>query len=204
MYLLAFFTHLVSDYDDLQDQWARKPRPRMIIKKRRYPSSVQNALLLVDLMDNMFRPTLVEIIDVEKDQAAAQKKNQNTRKLAKAITRTRSPQEAHRVIELAHKMGSPLKQNVYEGVSHQLAEAKHWHLIPSLVVIGINNTGRTTVRLLDWRIRAYVEMNHHTSLDQVFEEFEQQNLKHNRRTFHLLISGHVHNRNLVKAKACLH
>src|ERR1700722_5356861 len=45
---------------------------------------------------------------------------ENTRKLAKAIARTRSPQEAHRVIELAHKMGSPLKQNVYEGVSHQL------------------------------------------------------------------------------------
>jgi len=129
---------------------------------------------------------------------------ENTRKLAKAIARTRSPQEAHRVIELAHKMGSPLKQNVYEGVSHQLAEAKHWHLIPSLVVLGINNTGRTTVRLLNWRIRAYVEMNHHASLDRVFEEFEQQNLKPNRRTFHLLISGHVRNRNLVKAKACLH
>jgi pentatricopeptide repeat protein len=127
----------------------------------------------------------------------------NARKLAESMARTHAPRRAQEVLRLAHELGCPLKQNAYECVTYQLAQARHWHLIPSLVSLGVTNTGRSTVRLLNWLARAYVEMGNHASLDAVLDVFGQQNLKPNRRTFHLLIAGCVRNRDLGMAKKYL-
>lgn len=127
----------------------------------------------------------------------------NLTKVAEALVHTRYPHRANRVLLLAHKLGCPLKQNSYDGVAYQLAEAKHWHLIPHLVNLAKRQTGRTTVRLLNWRIRAIIEATQYGRLDSVLEEFELENLKPNRRTFHLLVSGHLRNHNVQSARACL-
>jgi pentatricopeptide repeat protein len=124
-------------------------------------------------------------------------------KLAEAMVQTQSPQRASRILLLAHGHGCPLKQNAYECVAYRLAEAKHWHLIPPLVAVGKRQTGRTTVRLLNWRTRAIIESTHYGRLETVLDEFERENLKPNRRTFHLLISGHIRNHNLRLARESL-
>ena len=124
-------------------------------------------------------------------------------KLAEAMVQTRSPQRASRILLLAHEHGCPLKQNAFESVAYQLAEAKHWHLIPPLVALGKRQSGRTTVRLLNWRTRAIIESTHYGRLETVLDEFEHENLKPNRRTFHLLISGHIRNHNLRLAREYL-
>ena len=124
-------------------------------------------------------------------------------KLAEALVHTQFPEHAIQVLLLAHKLGCPLKQNAYECVAHQLAEAKQWHLIPVLVRLGKRQTGRTTVRLLNWRTRAVIEAAHFALLERVLDEFELENLKPNRRTFHLLVYGHLRNHNLRLARECL-
>lgn len=126
-----------------------------------------------------------------------------TMKLAQAMVSTSFPQHANRVLRLAHKLGCPLKQNAYDIVAHQLAEAKEWHLIPPLVALGKRCTGRTTVRLLNWRIRATIELAYFDRLERVLGEFQLENLKPNQRTFHMLVSGHLRNHNLRLAKECL-
>jgi pentatricopeptide repeat protein len=124
-------------------------------------------------------------------------------KLAEAMVHTQTPHRAYRVLLLAHKLGCPLKQSAYECVAYQLAEAKHWHLIPPLVALGKQQTGRTTVRLLNWRTRATIELAHYGRLESVLGEFDLENLKPNQRTFHLLVSGHLRNHNLRLARDCL-
>ena len=128
---------------------------------------------------------------------------EKARKLAEVMARTHSPQLSHRVLILAHKHGCQFKQNAYECVAYQLAIAKHWRLVLSMVLLGKQHTGRTTVRLLNWRTRALVEMQLYASLHGILDEFEHAHLKPTRRTFHLLISGHIRNRNLAKAKESL-
>jgi pentatricopeptide repeat protein len=84
-----------------------------------------------------------------------------------------------------------------------MAEAKHWHLIRPLVALGKRQTGRTTVRLLNWRIRAAIELGQYGRLANVLDEFELENLKPDRRTYHLLVTGHVRNHDLRQARECL-
>ncbi|KAI0931922.1 hypothetical protein AcW2_000693 [Taiwanofungus camphoratus] len=125
---------------------------------------------------------------------------EKARKLAMLMANTTRPKRALQVLILAHALGCKLKQNAYEGVAHELATGRQWRLVCFLVKLGLRHTGRTTVRLLNWRTRALVEIQHFTSLDGVLERFKADNLKPNRRTFHLLISGHIRNRDLARAR----
>lgn len=126
-----------------------------------------------------------------------------TTTLAQAMVHTRSPHRAKVVLMLAHNLGCSLKQSTYESVAHQLAEGKHWRFIPSLVALAKRQSGRTTVRLLNWRIRATTELANFAHLENVLDEFEAEGLKANRRTYHLLVSGHLRNHNLRLARANL-
>jgi pentatricopeptide repeat protein len=63
--------------------------------------------------------------------------------------------------------------------------------------------GRTNVRLLNWRTRSFFELMDYQSLEGVLEEFAQEGLKANRRTYYLLISGFLRNRDLKRAQEVL-
>ncbi|KAF5375111.1 hypothetical protein D9758_000173 [Tetrapyrgos nigripes] len=65
------------------------------------------------------------------------------------------------------------------------------------------HTGKTTIRLLNWRVRALVETDQHLHLQSMLEEFIKYHVKPNRRTFHLLISGCIRNRDLESAQNLL-
>jgi len=125
------------------------------------------------------------------------------RELAVLIAGSAAPRRAYRVLLLAHEMGCTFKQNAYECTAHRLAECKAWNAIPAIVGIGQLHTGRTTVRLLNWRARAYVELSLFNKVDRVLVNFDREGLQPTRRTFHILIAGHIRNRNLVKARELL-
>ncbi|KAF7967179.1 hypothetical protein HWV62_35602 [Athelia sp. TMB] len=120
--------------------------------------------------------------------------------IAETLARTRHPHRAKLVLALAHRIGCPLKQSAYESVAFQLAGAKHWRFIPPLVALGKRQSGRTTVRLLNWRTLAAIELANFANLETVLDEFEAEGLKANQRAYHLLISGHLRNHNLRLAR----
>uniref|UniRef100_A0A0W0G2L1 Pentatricopeptide repeat-containing protein n=1 Tax=Moniliophthora roreri TaxID=221103 RepID=A0A0W0G2L1_MONRR len=127
----------------------------------------------------------------------------DARKLAEAISHSPAPHHAIRVLRLGHIVGGEYKQNAYETVAYQLAELNRWDLVLSVVSLGREHTQKTTTRLLNWRVRALVELDRHDVLREVLAEFREHQLQPNRRTFHLLISGCIRNRDLDGAKALL-
>ena len=118
---------------------------------------------------------------------------------AEELAGTTSPYQAIRVLQISLKVGTQFKQNVYERVVFRLAEARQWHLILPVVALGKRKTGRSTVRLLNWRTKALVETQHFTLLDGMLEEFSVSGLRPQRRTFHLIIQGHLLNHDIVRA-----
>ncbi|KAF9069153.1 hypothetical protein BDP27DRAFT_1223214 [Rhodocollybia butyracea] len=125
------------------------------------------------------------------------------RQLAESIASTPDFILAVKVLRLAHVLGCHLKQNAYECTAYHLARNLRWTSVLSVVSLGKRHTGKTTIRLLNWRIRALVETGQHALLRDVLEEFEKFQVKPNRRTFHLLLTGHVRNRDLFGARKLL-
>ncbi|KAE9410996.1 hypothetical protein BT96DRAFT_846796 [Gymnopus androsaceus JB14] len=129
--------------------------------------------------------------------------NTRARQLAEAIALTPDYHLAVKALQSAHILGCHLKQNAYECTAHHLATKHRWTAVLSVVSLGKRHTARTTIRLLNWRIRALVETGQHALLRNIPAEFEAFQVKPNRRTFHLLISGHVRNRDLLGARKLL-
>lgn len=129
--------------------------------------------------------------------------HKKARELAVLIVNTGVPYQACRVLLLAHSFGCTFKQSVYESVAYQMAQTGQWAELPSLVALGRSQTGRTTARLLNWRARSLVELSHFGLLDRILEQFEEEGIQPDRRTFHVLVSGHLRNRDLTRVKECL-
>ncbi|KAJ3800478.1 hypothetical protein GGU11DRAFT_677214 [Lentinula aff. detonsa] len=125
------------------------------------------------------------------------------RQLAEVIALTPDFHLAAKVLQLAHVLGCPLKQNAYECTAYHLATKLRWSAVLEVVSLGIRHTRSTTTRLLNWRIRASMATGQHAFLRSILEEFERFRVKPTRRTFHLLISGHIRNRDLLGARKLL-
>ena len=125
------------------------------------------------------------------------------RDLAVKLAETSAPHHAMRLIDIVGTLGTKLKQNTYEGVAHQYAQKREWFLVLSLVAMGLRWTGRTTTRLLNWKTRALIETSRFGLLDGVLEQFGNAGLKPNARTFQLLITGHIRNKDLTRARSCI-
>ena len=128
---------------------------------------------------------------------------EQVRDLAVKLAGTSAPYRAMRLIDIASTLGTNLKQNTYEGVAHQYAQKQEWFLVLSLVAMGLRWTGRSTTRLLNWKIRALVETSRFGFLDGLLEQFGNGGLKPNARTFQLLITGHIRNKDLAAARSCI-
>jgi len=120
-------------------------------------------------------------------------------RLAQQMISTPRPRRALLILIAAHHHGCQLGRDVYEAVAHRLADAREWRLIPALALLQKRQLGRHTTRLLDWYIRALIELSRFARLDRVFGLFKEEGLSPNRRTYHLLLSGHLRNRDIGKA-----
>ncbi|KAK7694879.1 hypothetical protein QCA50_002067 [Cerrena zonata] len=125
------------------------------------------------------------------------------RALAERLVDAHEPFGACHILQLAHHLECKFKANVYEAVAYRLAETEQWIALPFLVRLRREQTGGLTVRLLNWLARAYVETNQFAKLDSILNRFEKAGLQPTRRTHHLLVSGHIRNRDLPRAKECL-
>ncbi|KAI0694887.1 hypothetical protein BC835DRAFT_993474 [Cytidiella melzeri] len=123
--------------------------------------------------------------------------------LAALMVNTNLPHRAIRTLILGHDFGCQFRQNMYERIAYQLAQTRRWAEIPALVALGQIQSGKTTVRLLNWRTRALVEVSEYRLLDNVLTDFEEAHLLPNRRTYNTLVTGHLQNHDLEKAQDCL-
>lgn len=133
----------------------------------------------------------------------ALKHRDKAKEVALHMLGTRRPARALSTLQLAHDVGCKLNTTVYETVAYQVAESSRWELLLSLVEQSRQFIPRSTVRLLNWRLRALIECENFKPLDSVLEDFENAQVKPSRRTYHLLVTGHLRNRDVEKAKSSL-
>ncbi|KAF8078512.1 hypothetical protein FPV67DRAFT_58974 [Lyophyllum atratum] len=128
---------------------------------------------------------------------------ESARRLAEALALTHHPLRSLQLLRVAHTLGSKLKHNAYECVSFRLAGKRHWNGVLSAVSLAKKHVGRMTSRLLNWRARALIETEDYAGLQGVIGEFKEECLMPTRRTFHLILSGHIRNSDLLMAKQCI-
>ncbi|KAF8642338.1 hypothetical protein AX16_009607 [Volvariella volvacea WC 439] len=119
------------------------------------------------------------------------------------VEATVSPSRSYRILVLAHHLGCALKQNAYECVCYRLSLSREWTYILSIVKLGEEQSGRTTTRLLNWKAKALMETHHYTLLGEILREFSNAQLRPTRRTYQILLAGHLRNRDLAKARDCM-
>ncbi|KAI0068382.1 hypothetical protein BV25DRAFT_571363 [Artomyces pyxidatus] len=129
--------------------------------------------------------------------------NRKVGKLAGRMIDTPAPRRALRVLVIADRLECALKREQYEALAHQLAAVGEWTLIVSIVALARRQLGRLNGRLLDWRIRALTKAGKFFLLDDMLEQFEKDGQQPSKRTFQLLASGYIRNRNLPKAMEVL-
>ena len=180
---------------------SRPPRPRS--PAGRFPCGI------IDTIDAFSSATKEEITSLVSDINASFHlrryflQRESARRLAQFLASTSRPSRAHSVMTLAHALGCRFKPNHFETVLHQLSLKEYWSLVPPLVSLARDQCGKTTARLLNWRTRAFIECHRFGRLDHVLDEFAQDKVQPTRRTFHLLVSGHLRNQDLDSAKTCL-
>ena len=161
---------------------------------------------IIDVIDAFSSATKQEIITIMSDINTSFnlrryiRQRESARRLAQYLASTSRPSRAHSVMSLAHALGCRFKPNHFETVVHQLSLKEYWSLVPPLVSLARDQCGKSTARLLNWKIRAFIECHRFRPLGHVLEEFARDNVQPTRRTFHLLVSGHLRNRNLDSAK----
>lgn len=128
---------------------------------------------------------------------------EHARQIAETLALTTRPAVSLRFLHIVYTLGYGLGYVAYEDVSFRLAEKKNWNGILSAVSLAQQHRGRLSLRLLNWRTRAYVETENYKALQNILEEFKEHGLEPTRRTFHLILSGHLRNCDIHRAKECL-
>ena len=123
--------------------------------------------------------------------------------LVQELIQAALPDRALHILSIAHQLGLVLKHNQYEQIAYQLALHSHWRYLRIVTAMSRKTTGTWTVRLLNWALRSYIEVHDYSRLDPSLAEFERSHLQPTRRSFHLLVEGHLRNSDLSRARDCL-
>ncbi|KAI0094982.1 hypothetical protein BDY19DRAFT_879025 [Irpex rosettiformis] len=197
-----------STYQDHKQQAQRASKlPSQTLQRCLVATLPQPEQELVDIVDRLYaRRREGENLEkyVESPELLGHLRDRKkATELAALMVNTSVPHRALRVLILAHELGCKFTQSVYERIAYQLAQTRQWSEVPALVSLGQMQSGKTTIRLLNWRTRALVEVAQYRLLDNVLSDFEQAHIQPNRRTFNTLVSGHLRNHDLEKAQDCL-
>ncbi|KAG6832438.1 hypothetical protein H0H92_001484 [Tricholoma furcatifolium] len=185
--------------------------PPTLSRAKQTPSAAKRSLPPSDvldrieslLLDNAKDKNVIHHIKKSSELLQHTTDREQARKIAEALAATRHPLQSLRFLQIAHILGCKHKDNAYECVSFCLSQQKNWAGVLSTVSLAQEHRGRLSSRLLNWRTRAEVETEKYQALQHTLDDFRESNSKPTRRTFHLVLSGHIRNRNLVKAKKTL-
>ncbi|KAF9532032.1 hypothetical protein CPB83DRAFT_808304 [Crepidotus variabilis] len=125
------------------------------------------------------------------------------REVATALAKSSDPRRCIEVLDLAHHVGHTLKHGAYEAIALTLSSIHNWELVLWVATSGIQHVGRATVRLLNWRARALLELQQYGLLRKVLYEFQAASITPTVRTFQIVLSGCLRNHDLEGATSCL-
>jgi pentatricopeptide repeat protein len=124
-------------------------------------------------------------------------------KLAEAMTLHGRPRDAKHILRTCHKQGGSLTPTLYEPMAYRLLVREEWKEIVDLTNMVKRYTGRTSVRLLNWKFRAWAELGNFALLSDALSIFTNESLRPDRKTFNTLIHAHLRNNDALAAESVL-
>ena len=177
--------------------------PRSLLSK--FPIETASFLSVVEKLSvtNVPREKILATLKASSCGSEILSKAKRTCTFSQEMIQAACPDYAMHVLNVANRLGLVLPHNQYEQIAYQLALRNHWRYLRAVTTMAHNMTGSWTVRLLNWAIRSYIETQEYGLLDAVLAEFDRYQLKPTRRSYHLLVEGHLRNSDLSRARDCL-
>ncbi|KAF9452670.1 hypothetical protein P691DRAFT_721441 [Macrolepiota fuliginosa MF-IS2] len=124
-------------------------------------------------------------------------------RVARHLAASNIPAFCVRLLSLAVACGLPPKAPTYEAVCWTLSLNKRYAVLLEVYRLAKDNLSAPTRRLLDWRLRAFYELENFAAVEEILQDYEEAGIKPSRRTWHLILIAHLRNRNLAAARQCL-
>ncbi|EJF66993.1 hypothetical protein DICSQDRAFT_95961 [Dichomitus squalens LYAD-421 SS1] len=103
------------------------------------------------------------------------------------------------VLELATQIGASCPPRSWQYLTAKFAEQEEWRGVRRIVKLARQRLGYTTVKLLNWRLRAWMENQRYVPVEDVLAMFETERVNPSRLTYHLLVAMHLRNCDLAAA-----
>lgn len=107
------------------------------------------------------------------------------------------------IIRLTEKADLGMRHNEYEQIVYQFVTLKKWNLAHLVTSLAYRYTGKWTLRLFNWHLRSCIEIQDYSFLVTGLDEIDATSFKPSRRTFNLIIEGHLRNSDLANARQVL-
>ncbi|KAH9898075.1 hypothetical protein C8Q73DRAFT_385115 [Cubamyces lactineus] len=198
---------LTPSYDlDVESVLLRWKRPREV---EAVDPEIQPPPHILAILDNVFKqyrtrlPTLEELrSSPDTAELVTYLRSQHRPPaLVHHFLDVREPRHALWIIRIAVQSGYSFSPKFYGHVSEKLADMHKWRLITGLTDVARADLGYTTTGLLNWRLQALMESQHHFPLQDVLDLYAREHVRVSRLTYHLLIAMHLRNHDLTTALA---
>jgi pentatricopeptide repeat protein len=127
----------------------------------------------------------------------------NVRRIAKELAASDKPAACIRLLSLAITYDCHLNAPAYEGICWTLSRHKRFQLILEVFRLAKENLDSLTCRLLDWRLRALLELENYAAFRNVFQDYEEAHIRPSRRAWHIILAAQLRNRNVGASRQCL-
>ncbi|GJJ09655.1 hypothetical protein Clacol_003879 [Clathrus columnatus] len=107
------------------------------------------------------------------------------------------------IIRLSNISGPQMRHNEYEQIVYQFAIREKWNFAHLMTNHAYNATGKWTLRLFNWHLRSSIGIQDYSFLEKASKELESTHFKPSRRTYHIIIEGHLQNSDLANARRAL-
>ena len=103
------------------------------------------------------------------------------------------------ILQLATQIGASCSPKTWQYLTAKFAAQEEWRGVRRVVNLGRQRLGYTTVKLLNWRLRAWMENQRFVPVENVLAMFEAERVTPSRLTYHLLVAMHLRNCDLAAA-----
>ncbi len=110
-----------------------------------------------------------------------------------------SPDRALWLLRLVTQIGASCSPKTWNHLTTKVAELEEWRGVRNLAGLARQKLGFTTVKLLNWRLRAWMENQRYVSVPDVLAMFQREHVSPSRLTYHLLVAMHLRNCDLAAA-----
>ncbi|PIL31633.1 hypothetical protein GSI_06335 [Ganoderma sinense ZZ0214-1] len=109
------------------------------------------------------------------------------------------PDRALWLLRLVTQIGASCSPKTWNHLTTKVAELQEWRGVRNLAGLARQQLGFTTVKLLNWRLRAWMENQRYVSVPDVLAMFQREHVSPSRLTYHLLVAMHLRNCDLAAA-----